>query len=240
MFWDNVAGIYDIFVNIINVVGNYLLINPHHTITIGSFSMPMIGAVMGVRGAALSTGISWLVGGLWLDEPAMDLPVALALISGLKDVTVASDTVAFGEIGLTGEIRSVVGTPFDFREPKTIGEDFDLEHPDMKLAGGFDHCLCFTGGETKTPVLRIEAYEPNSGRLMQVYTNQPCVQFYTGNFMWEIEAPLKGGYPASVQAAFCLETQKIPDAINHANFNDTILNPGEKYDYTTIYQFSTK
>lgn len=140
----------------------------------------------------------------------------------------------------TGEIRSVVNTPFDFRDPKTIGEDFDLEHPDMKLAGGFDHCLCFTGGETKSPVLRIEAYEPNSGRLMQVYTNQPCVQFYTGNFMWEIEAPLKGGCPASVQAAFCLETQKMPDAINHSNFNDVVLNPGEKYDYTTIYQFSTK
>ncbi len=140
----------------------------------------------------------------------------------------------------TGEIRSVKGTPFDFREPKTIGQDFDLEHPDMKLAGGFDHCLCFTGGETKTPVLRIEAYEPNSGRLMQVYTNQPCVQFYTGNFMWEIEAPLKGGCPASVQTAFCLETQKMPDAINHSNFDNVVLNPGEKYDYTTIYQFSTK
>lgn len=140
----------------------------------------------------------------------------------------------------TGEIRSVEGTPFDFREPKTIGQDFDLEYPDMKLAGGYDHCICFTGGETKTPVLRIEAYEPNSGRLMQVYTNQPAVQFYTGNFMWEIEAPLKGGCPASVQAAFCLETQKMPDAINHSNFDDVVLNPGEKYDYTTIYQFSTK
>ncbi len=140
----------------------------------------------------------------------------------------------------TGEIRSVIRTPFDFRSPKTIGEDFDLENPDMKLAGGFDHCLCFTGGESKTPVLRIEAYEPNSGRLMQVYTNQPAVQFYTGNFMWEIEAPLKGGYPASVQSAFCLETQKMPDAINHSNFNDIVLNPDEKYDYTTIYQFSTK
>jgi aldose 1-epimerase len=140
----------------------------------------------------------------------------------------------------TGEIRSVAGTPFDFREPKTIGEDFDLENPDMKLAGGFDHCICFTGGETKTPVLRIEAYEPNSGRLMQVYTNQPAVQFYTGNFMWEIESPLKGGCPASVQAAFCLETQKMPDAINHSNFDDVVLKPGEKYDYTTIYQFSTK
>ncbi len=140
----------------------------------------------------------------------------------------------------TGEIRSVVGTPFDFREPKTIGKDFDLENPDMKLAGGFDHCPCFAGGETKTPVLRIEAYEPNSGRLMQVYTNQPAVQFYTGNFMWEIEAPLKGGCPASIQSAFCLETQKMPDAINHSNFDDIVLNPGEKYDYTTIYQFSTK
>ncbi len=140
----------------------------------------------------------------------------------------------------TGEIRSVKGTPFDFREPKTIGQDFDLENPDMKLAGGFDHCLCFTGGETKAPVLRIEAYEPNSGRLMQVYTNQPCVQFYTGNFMWEIEAPLKGGCPASVQTAFCLETQKMPDAVNHSNFDNVVLNPGEKYDYTTIYQFSTK
>lgn len=140
----------------------------------------------------------------------------------------------------TGEIRSVAGTPFDFREPKTIGEDFDMENPDIKIAGGFDHCWCFTGGETKTPVLRIEAYEPNSGRLMQVYTNQPAVQFYTGNFMWEIEAPLKGGCPASVQAAFCLETQKMPDSVNHSNFTDTVLNPGEKYDYTTIYQFSTK
>ena len=140
----------------------------------------------------------------------------------------------------TGEIRSVARTPFDFRTPKTIGEDFDLENPDMKLAGGFDHCLCFAGGETEAPVLRIEAYEPNSGRLMQVYTNQPAVQFYTGNFMWEIEAPLKGGYPASVQAAFCLETQKMPDAINHSNFNNVVLNPNEKYDYTTIYQFTTK
>ena len=140
----------------------------------------------------------------------------------------------------TGEIRSVEGTPFDFREPKTIGQDFNLENYDMKLAGGYDHCLCFTGGETKEPVLRVEAYEPNSGRFMQVYTNQPCIQFYSGNFMYQIESPLKGGYPASVQSAFCLETQKMPDSINHSNFTDTVLKPGEKYDYTTIYKFSVK
>ena len=140
----------------------------------------------------------------------------------------------------TGEIKSVEGTPFDFREAKTIGKDFDLNDPDMKLAGGYDHCLCFTGGETKEPVLRIEAYDPGSGRLMQVYTNQPCLQFYSGNFLDNTEHPLKGGYPQNLQSAFCLETQKMPDSVNHPNFTDTVLSPGEKYDYTTIYQFSVR
>ena len=140
----------------------------------------------------------------------------------------------------TGELRSVEGTPFDFREPKTIGRDFDMENEDIRIAGGFDHCLCFTGGETKEPVLRVEVYEPNSGRMMQVYTNQPAVQFYSGNFLNNPEHPLKGGYPQNLQALFCLETQKTPDAINHPNFDNIVLNPGEKYDYTTIYQFSVK
>lgn len=134
----------------------------------------------------------------------------------------------------TGEIRSVDGTPFDFREPKTIGKDFDLTE------GGYDHCLCFAGGATKEPVLRVEVYEPNSGRLMQVYTDQPCVQFYSGNFLKSPEFPLKGGYPQNKQAAFCLETQKMPDSINHPNFTDTVLNPGETYTHTTIYSFSVK
>lgn len=140
----------------------------------------------------------------------------------------------------TGEIRSVEGTPFDFREPKPIGKDFDLNDPDMKIAGGYDHCFCFVGGETKEPVLRIQAYEPNSGRLMQVFTNQPCVQFYSGNFLGKPEFPFKGGYPQNPQAAFCLETQKMNDAVNHENFTNVILNPGEKYEHTTIYQFSIR
>lgn len=141
----------------------------------------------------------------------------------------------------TGEIRPVDGTPFDFRTAKTIGRDFDIEgNHDMKLAGGYDHCFCFTGGETKEPVLRVEAYDPKSGRVMQVYTNQPAIQFYSGNFMYQIESPLKGGYTPIVQSAFCLETQKMPDSINHPNFTDTVLNPGEKYDYTTVFKFSTK
>ena len=140
----------------------------------------------------------------------------------------------------TGEIRSVEGTPFDFRHPKAIGRDFDADDDCLKIAGGYDHCFCFSGGETKEPVLRIEAYEPNTGRIMQVYTNQPCVQLYTGNFLGNPEFPFKNGFPQEKQAAFCLETQKMPDAPNHSNFNDITLRPGEKYDYTTIYQFSVK
>ncbi len=140
----------------------------------------------------------------------------------------------------TGELRSVEGTPFDFREPKTIGRDFDMENEDIRIAGGYDHCLCFTSGESREPTLRIEVYEPNSGRIMRVYTNQPCVQFYSGNFLSNPEHPLKGGYPQNKQALFCLETQKMPDAINHSGFTDVLLHPGEVYDYTTVYQFSVK
>ncbi|MBQ9132116.1 MAG: galactose mutarotase [Clostridia bacterium] len=145
-----------------------------------------------------------------------------------------------GDLVPTGEIRSVENTPFDFREPKTVGKDFDLTWEDLKLAGGYDHCVCFTDGETKEPVLRVEAYDPNSGRLMQVYTNQPCMQFYTANFLNNPEHPLKGGYPQSLQSAFCMETQKMPDAINHSDFDNIVLRPGEKYDYTTIYKFSIR
>lgn len=140
----------------------------------------------------------------------------------------------------TGEIRSVNNTPFDFREPKTIGRDFDCGNDDLKIAGGYDHCFCFAGGETKEPVLRVEVYEPNSGRMLKVFTNQPCVQLYTGNFLDDAEHPFKGGCPQNKQAAFCLETQKMPDSVNHANFTNVILEPGETYEHTTVYQFSVK
>ncbi len=140
----------------------------------------------------------------------------------------------------TGEIRSVEGTPFDFRTAKTIGRDFHAEHTDLKLAGGYDHCFCFSGGATEKPVLRIEVFEPNSGRKMRVYTDQPCVQLYTGNFLKNPEHPLKGGYPQIPQSAFCLETQKMPDSIHHPNFTDTVLEPNETYIHTTVYQFSAE
>ena len=138
----------------------------------------------------------------------------------------------------TGEIADVTGTPFDFRTPKTIGQDFDAPHQALQYAGGFDHCFCFTDKNTgKEIVERICVVEPNSGRRMHVLTNQPCVQFYTGNFLTNAAHPFKGGYPQGQQNAFCLETQHMPDSIHHPNFTDVTLKPGEVYDYTTIYRF---
>jgi aldose 1-epimerase len=137
----------------------------------------------------------------------------------------------------TGEIRSVEGTPFDFRLSKKIGRDINLQNNDLVIAGGYDHCLNFAGGETGFPKLRAKVIHEASGRIMEMYTNQPCVQFYSGNFLGNEKYPFKNNCVQNKQIAFCLETQHMPDAINHDNFTSVILNPEEKYDYTTIYKF---
>ncbi len=140
----------------------------------------------------------------------------------------------------TGELKSVAGTPFDFRVPKKIGTDIGANDKDLMLAGGYDHCFNFVGGESVMPVKRAELYSEESGRVMEVYTNQPCVQFYSGNFLTNEKYPFKGGYRQAVQTLLCLETQRMPDSINHKNFTNCVLKPGEKYDYTTEYRFSVK
>ena len=140
----------------------------------------------------------------------------------------------------TGEIRSVEGTPFDFRLPKTIGRDIKINNQDLIIAGGYDHCLNFVGGETQLPKLRARAIHKASGRVMEMYTTQPCVQFYSGNFLTNTKYPFKCGVPQEIQMAFCMETQHMPDSINHENFTNVILNPDEKYDNTTIYKFYTE
>ncbi len=138
----------------------------------------------------------------------------------------------------TGELKPVDGTPFDFRVAKEIGRDFDLSDTDMGLAGGYDHCLCFVDGEQEAPQLRAILSEPTSGRVMKVYTDQPCVQFYSGNFLNNAAYPFKGGCPQKLQMLLCLETQKMPDSINHPNFTNTVLTPGEVYTHHTVYEFS--
>lgn len=146
--------------------------------------------------------------------------------------------VSDAELIPTGEIRSVKGTPFDFTVEKVIGKDFDLNNSDLKSAGGFDHCFNFKGGETAEPVLRGALTDPVSGRCMKLYTNQPCVQFYSGNFLNNEKYPFKNGCPQRPQMALCLETQKMPDSINHDNFTSVVLCPGETYSHKTIYEFS--
>ena len=144
-------------------------------------------------------------------------------------------------------VKPVDGTPFDFRVAKPIGKDFFADCADLRIAGGYDHCFNFTnwkncksGGEV---ILRGIAYDPVSGRKMEMYTNQPCVQLYSANFLKNPCFPLRGGYTQKTQTAFCLETQVMPDSIHHQgdeSFTDGVLRAGDKYDYTTVYQFSAE
>ena len=154
-----------------------------------------------------------------------------------------------GDEGLipTGEIKSVEGTPFDFRTPKPIGQDFGADCIDLHRAGGYDHSLNFTdwkacrsGGEV---MLRGYLYDPSTGRKMEMYTSQPCVQFYSANFLKNPAFPLRGGYPQRTQTAICLETQTMPDSVHHQgeeNYTDGILRAGDTYDHTTVYRFTAE
>ena len=139
-----------------------------------------------------------------------------------------------------GELRSVEGTPFDFRTPKTVGRDFDLANEDLCIGGGYDHCLNFVGGETKEPVLRATLYSPRTGIEMKTLTNMPSVQLYSAGGMRNAQCPLKGGYPQSPESFICLETQKMPNSINEPHFTNVVLRPGEIYDYTTVYAFGVR
>ena len=139
----------------------------------------------------------------------------------------------------SGEITDVTDTPFDFREPKTIGQDLEVEDEQLKNGGGYDHNWVL---DRKTPdqmELAASVYEPASGRFMEVYTDQPALQFYGGNFF---DGTTEGKYGRALKyrESIALETQKYPDTPNHDNFPSTLLNPGETYTHSCIYRFSTK
>src|SRR5262249_16845769 len=134
-----------------------------------------------------------------------------------------------------GEIRSVRGTPLDFTTPQKIGARIG-ELP-VKI-GGYDHNFVL-GDANKGLPLRARVVEPKSGRVMEVYTTQPGVQLYTGNFL-DGKLKGKGGAVYQKHQAFCLETQHYPDSINHPNFPSVVLRPGEEYQQTTVYKFAVK
>ncbi len=165
-----------------------------------------------------------------------------------QTVWIDAESYCRGDEGLipTGELVPVEGTPFDFRtEEKPIGRDFFSPDADLRLAGGYDHCFNFTDWKTAASAsplrCRVRAADPVSGRTLEVWTNQPCVQFYTANFLKNPLYPLRGGKPQQTQTGFCLETQKMPDGPHHqgeADYTDCILRPGEVYDYTTVFKFT--
>ncbi len=131
----------------------------------------------------------------------------------------------------TGEIASVTGTPFDFREPRSIGARFDAV---LDETGGYDHCLVLREGrDVAVPCMRVT--DPGSGRTLEVLTTEPGVQLYTGNHLEGV--PGRGGEPLPRWAGVALETQGFPDAVNNPQFPSVILRPGETYRSATTYRF---
>jgi aldose 1-epimerase len=132
----------------------------------------------------------------------------------------------------TGEFTEVNGGPMDFRTAKLIGKDF------AQVKGGYDHnwVLSRTG---LGPELIASLYHPGTGRFMEVFTSEPGIQFYSGNFL---NGTLigKGGKPITQHSGLCLETQHFPDSPNQPKFPTTVLKPGETYKQVTMYKFSTK
>ncbi|MEX0321314.1 MAG: aldose epimerase family protein [Puniceicoccaceae bacterium] len=137
-----------------------------------------------------------------------------------------------------GELAPVKGTPFDFRKPKKIGKDLDKKDQQLKFGLGYDHnwVLDKKAGEMS---LAATLYEPTSGRFMEVFTMEPAIQFYGGNFL---DGRLKGKSDRAYnfRDGMCLETQHSPDSPNNPQWPSTILRPGDTYETTTIYKFSTK
>jgi aldose 1-epimerase len=133
----------------------------------------------------------------------------------------------------TGEILSVKNTPLDFTEPKTIGARIEQ----LSATRGYDHNYVLKNADGSL-ILAARVYEPGSGRIMEAYTNQPGMQFYTANGMRNVQG--KAGKVYQNHYGFCLETQHFPDSPNKPHFPSTVLRPGEKYDTTTIFKFSAK
>ena len=136
----------------------------------------------------------------------------------------------------TGELRSVEGTAFDFRKSTAIGARIEVQDQQLQVGGGYDHNFVLnSGGGSLALAARVE--EPKSGRVLEVLTTEPGVQFYTGNFL-DGKLVGKGGKSYPKRSGFCLETQHFPDSPNHPKFPSTELKAGGKYQTATVYRFS--
>ncbi len=137
----------------------------------------------------------------------------------------------------TGEVRSVFGTPFDFTKATRIGDRIEQDDEQLKLGIGYDHNFVVNRGGSSLN-FAARATEPKSGRVLEVLTTEPGIQFYTGNHLAESLVRGKGGVVYGFRSGFCLETQHFPDSPNQPNFPSTELKPGERYESATVFRFS--
>ena len=135
-----------------------------------------------------------------------------------------------------GKLIDVTGTPYDFRTERRVGDGFGADYPMMKEFGGYDNNFVIENFDGKY-ALYGSIRDPKSGRKLKLYTDQPCIQVYTGNMINLTDCAFKKNVPQYKHCAICLETQCMPDSINHPGFTNTVLKPGEKYDTTTTFAF---
>lgn len=136
----------------------------------------------------------------------------------------------------TGEILRVAGTPFDFRKPKTVGQDIDADNEQIKNGAGYDHCFVLNKKEEGELSFAARIKEPVSGRVMEVYTTEPGVQVYTDNWADGYKGQHGATFPR--RSGICFEAQHFPDSPNRPYFPSVVLRPGEQYTQKTVYRFA--
>jgi aldose 1-epimerase len=153
------------------------------------------------------------------------------------ELTIDADAIVAVHATLipTGELMPVQGTPFDFRVATPIGARINADHPQLKVAGGYDHTFVL-GAKTDAPRRAAFVRAPSSGRTLEVETTEPGVQLYTGNFL-DGSIRGEGGVVYPHRGGFCLETQHFPDAPNQPAFPSIVLRRGAKYETTTVFRF---
>ncbi|WP_345277050.1 aldose epimerase family protein [Litoribaculum gwangyangense] len=156
--------------------------------------------------------------------------------SHLLQINAAYFTPIDEELIPTGQIEEVKSTPFDFTNIKPMGKDIDADNQQLKFGSGYDHNFVLEGSGLR---VAAKVFEPNSGRVMEVITNEPGLQFYGGNFLDERNVG-KENLTYGYRTAFCLETQHFPNGPNETSFPSTLLDPDDEYHSTCIYKFSIK
>jgi aldose 1-epimerase len=162
-------------------------------------------------------------------KPILDHEIT---IDGDKIVPINADLIP------TGKLLDVLNTPFDFRKPKTIGMQIEDKNEQLEKGQGYDHCWVLNHKDIGSR-FAASAYDGTSGRFLEVFTDQPGVQLYTGNFL-DGTLPARNGGTYARRTGFCLETQHYPDSPNQKDFPTTVLNPGEIYKTKTTFKFSVK